>query len=230
MKNLTVLATVAALVVVAVAFAQTQPVQPIQPIQPQGNTYNAGGGWPGSYHSSTAAEGRLRGMGDLTRSKGQANLDNSAAAINYSVARRSEIENHREYTSAYFDMRAANRQARAEERGPRTTMEEAIRFAQAGMPKPLSPGELNPVSGQISWPSFLRLDSFGDDRAEVDSIFAQRAATGAIGADDFMKVRSASNAMIAELKKQVREIPPDQYMIAKRFIESVAYEAGRPAA
>ena len=77
MKTLASLALPCVMIGLTFAFAQ---VQPITPPSSGGGSY--GGGYPVSYHSSTAAEGRLRGMGDLVRSQGQANLDNSAAAVN----------------------------------------------------------------------------------------------------------------------------------------------------
>ena len=95
MKNFTFLALAVAAVGVAAANSQTQPITP-----PSQNVYG-GGGYFGGSHASTAAEGQLRGMGDLVRSQGQANLSNSAAAINYSVARKNEIENRNQWTHTY---------------------------------------------------------------------------------------------------------------------------------
>ena len=88
MKTATILAPI--VVAAGVLFASETPIQPITPPSSSSNYY--GGGY-GGYHASTAAEGRLTGMGNLVRSAGEANLSNSAAAINYSAAQRNEIEN-----------------------------------------------------------------------------------------------------------------------------------------
>jgi hypothetical protein len=202
-------------------------VQPVAP--PSGGSYDVGG-YPTYYHSSTAAEGQLRGMGDVIRSQGQANLNNSAAAINYSVARSSEIDNANKWTSTYFNMRETNRRAREAERRPRASMEDLVRYAQAGKPQSLSPSELDPVSGKISWPAFLATDHYASHRGALESVFARRATTGAIDAAEYMEVRKTTDAMMDELKSQIREIPPAQYTFAKRFIQSLAYEASQPAA
>ncbi len=209
---------------VAAVYAQTS--QPITP--PGGNNYYGGGGYGGGYHSSTAAEGAMRGMGDLVRSQGEANLNNSAAAINFTTARSNQIDNRNQWTNTYFEMRQANRAYRLQEMGPRATMADAVRSAQAGMPKPLSPSQLDPVTGAINWPTFLRSEADEANRAELERVFGYRAKTGAVSADDFLKARQASNAMLAALKKQVREIPPEQYSTAKRFLQSLAYQAGQP--
>lgn len=226
MKSLAFLALGATAVGLAVAHAQTQPVQPVAP--PSGGSYY--GGYPVYSHASTAAEGQLRGMSDLVRSQGQTNLNNSAAAINYSVARRSEIDNRYARAVTYLNMRRANEAFRKEMRKPRLSMEAVVRIAQAGKPKRLSPGELDPVSGAISWPVLLRLKKFAVNRAEVETAFARRASSSVIAAEDYMKIKQSTDEMLAELKKQIRQVPADQYVVAKRFLESLTYEAGLPAA
>jgi len=196
-----------------------------QPVYPHHrNTYQA------YHHASTAAEGRLRGMADLARSQGQANLDNSAAAINYSLARRNEMDNRLHWTHTFFQMRQANRAYRAMERGPRPTMEDCIRYAQMGKPKRLSPSELDTITGEIHWPLLLTSDEFAGDRSELESVFARRASCSAIGLEDYLKIRDTTDQMLAKLKGQIREAPARQYIIAKRFVESLAYEADLPPA
>ena len=238
MKKSALLALVALSAGVAVLAQTGQPdgppaIKPVPPppsqvvAPPSGGDYY--GGYPGGYyHASTAAEGAMRGMADVVRSQGQANLNNSAAAINYTVAQRNEIDNRYAWTNTYFEMRRANRAYREAERGPRTTMEQAVRLAQAGMPKPLSPGEVDTVTGAISWPRFLQSDAYATNRSELEEIFSRRASLGTLGAEDFMRARQATDAMLAALKKQVRQVPPEDYMASKRFLQSLAYEAGRP--
>ncbi len=209
-----------------VLFASETPIQPITPPSSGGNYY---GGYGGRSHSSTAAEGKLRGMGSLVRAQGEANLNNSAAAINYSAARRNEIENYSIRTQTYFEMRAYNRQARAAERGPRATMEQLVRFAQAGKPKPLSPSDVDTVNGTVDWPRWLKSDEFAADRQKVEKIFAARAHKGGLGRTDYMKAREVTDSMLAELKTQVRDTPPADYVASKQFLQSLAYAAGQPA-
>ena len=153
---------------------------------------------------------------------------NSAAAINYSAARRNEIENYSQRTSTYFEMRDYNRKARAAERGPRASMEQLVRFAQAGKPKPLSPSQVDVVTGALNWPTWLKSDEFSTNRDKVEEIFAQRARKGGLGRDEYMKAREVTDKMLAELKSQVRDTPPAEYLASKQFLESLAYAAGQP--
>jgi len=208
----------------AIAFAQTS--QPITP--PSDSSYYGYYGYPGSYHSSTAGESYAHGMADVVRSQGQANLNNSAAAINYSITQRNEIDNRAAWTSTYFQMRDENKRARDAERRPRATMSDLVRYAQEGKPKPLSPSELDAVTGSVRWPLALQVPGYAKDRAELEKILAGRASKGTLGPADYMKVRQLTTAMLGQLKEQIRDVPPEQYTLAKRFLESLAYEATRP--
>jgi hypothetical protein len=181
------------------------------------------------YHASTAAEGAARGMADVVRSQGQANLANSAAAINMTEAQSNYIQNRDQWTNTYFQMRDANRKYRAAERGPRPSMEDLVRNAQTGMPDRLSPGELDSVAGGISWPGLLQTDQYAAYRSELDALYAKRARDGALSTPDYIQADKLTKDMMAELKDQIRDVPQMDYIAAKRFLQSLGYEARLPA-
>jgi hypothetical protein len=178
--------------------------------------------------ASTAAEGQARGMSDVIRSAGDYNLSTSQAAINATEARRNQIQNYKESTDAYFQTRAANKAYREKERSKRATEEEWVRWAKEAAPKPLSPGDFDPVAGKIKWPVLLKADEFTKYRSELDELFGKRAATGAMSVEDRIQSDRATNALLAALKAQIREVPPDEYIMSKEFVKSLAYEARRP--
>lgn len=198
---------------------------PLRPVYPSGRDEPA----TIYHHASTLEEGSMRGMADLVRSQGQANLDHSAAAINYSLARQNEIQNRARWTRTYFEMRRMNRAYRAQERGPPPGMQDLVRYAQAGKPTRLGPDLLDCVSGRIQWPLLLQAEQFASGRAVLEGVFAQRAQQGGIGVEDYLEIRRTTGQMKAALKDQLRQVPPSQYVIAKRFLESLAYEADLPA-
>jgi hypothetical protein len=107
-------------------------------------------------------------------------------------------------------------------------MEDLVRYAQAGKPKRLGDKELDCISGKISWPLLLQAEKFADARAELQDAFAERAQQGGIGLDGYTKIRRTTDQMKAELKSQVRQVPPNQFAIAKSFLDSLAYEAQLP--
>ena len=219
-------------IVVAAAFVQAQTYGPgdgssRRPYYPP-RYY---GGSPYSYHSSTAAEGAARGMGEVIRASGQYNLATSKAAVNLGEARKKQIENNEQWTSTYFQMRDINKQHRdAELKRRRGNPEDWIRYAQAGRPKPLSSSELDAVTGDIHWPMLLTAKNFDAQRAELQSMFTARAYNGVLGAEDFSKTSRLIDQMIATLKDGIGDVPAQQYITAKKFLESLAYAAGRPAA
>jgi len=187
--------------------------------------------WPGGYYesrASTPAESAARGMADVTRSAGEKNLMDSQAAINVTEAQRNNIENRQLWTNTYFQMRETNRKYRDAERGPRPTMEDAVRYAQAGRPRPLSPSEVDYVSGKISWPGPLTMGPFDASRDELNELYAKRSRQGGLNYEDQLEVRRLTDAMLADLKKQIKDIPPMDYTASRNFLQSLRFEAGKP--
>ena len=122
------------------------------------------GGYMYPVQSATPLEGIARGLGDVIRSIGDANLSNSTAAINLTEARRRQIENQKQWTETYFAMREINRQQRdAEIKRQRGNPEDWVRYAQAGKPRPLSNHDLDAVTGEIRWPILLTSQDFATE-------------------------------------------------------------------
>ena len=153
--------------------------RPYQPAVPAATTVNTYGGYPGYSGGGTAAGNAMNGMASVISAKGDYNLSTSAAAINMTQAQKNEIQNRQLYTNTYFEMRATNKAAREKEAGPPPTMEQIARMARQGVPKPLNPTQVDPVTGQINWPSALQDDSFQDDAARSSSYSAPGPSTAA---------------------------------------------------
>lgn len=223
--------------------AQKQPArQPVRPAssgggkswstinsQPQyGGGGGYGGGWGGGWGGGggTVAGNYMQGMASTVRAAGDYNLETSQAWVNAEEAKRREIENRKEWTDAYFEMRRANADYRAAERGPKGTPEDWVRYAREAAPARLSPGELDYVTGQIVWPRLLMADEFKDGREQLDRLYATRADKGGnIGPNGYQKIQDETDMMTAYLKKNIKRFPPNEYLEAKKFLESLAYEA-----
>lgn len=183
-----------------------------------------GGGWGGG--GGTVAGNYYNGVANAVRAQGDYNLSTSQAYVNMEEAKRREIENRKAWTDAYFEMRRANSDYRAAERGPRGTPEDWVRFAKEAAPNRMSPGELDYVTGRIAWPRLLQSDEFKDGRESLDALFADRADRGgSIGPEGYQKIRNETAAMTAYLKKNIKRFPPNEYLDAKKFLESLAFEA-----
>ncbi len=222
----------AVLLLVSIAYGHQQSTEaPYQPAVAPPSMGGYGGGGYGGYYggggASTAAGSASTGMANVISARGSANLNNSAAAVNYTQAQSNEIKNHEQYTNTYFDMRATNKAAREAEEGPPPTAEQMARIAHEGVPKQLSPSQFNHVTGQIDWPQALQLDMFATERQQLESVIGTYSQIGTLNYADQLKVRKLINDMAAKLKTQVRQMPPPDYAACKSFLNSLIYATSK---
>jgi hypothetical protein len=196
---------------------------PYQPAVPPPSTINAYGGWPGYGGTTTPAGSAMNGMANVISSKGDYNLSTSAAAVNMTQVQKNEIQNHQQYTNTYFQMRATNEAARKAAEGSPPTMQQIARMAQDGAPKPPTANEWDPATGKVNWPALLQQDSFASRRAELQQILVKQATYGSLGFSDQMKARQIIESMYEDLKSQIREVPPQDYIAASSFLRSMIY-------
>ncbi len=190
-----------------------------------GGGWGWGGGWGGA--GTTVAGSYMEGMASVINAAGQANLANSAAANNWENAYSLELNNRLQTTNTYFEQRRINREAVAEERGPRVTAAELARFAKEAAPNRLTSSQLDPVTGEIGWPAPLRAAAFDSARDRVDQLFAQReASAGAIGPAGYRKIREALDVLRAQFQAKISDYPPQVYIDGRKFLDSLDYEAG----
>jgi hypothetical protein len=180
-------------------------------------------------HASTAGESYARGMADIISSAGQANLMNSEAAKNYEDARKKNIENHLNYTNAYFEGRRVNREARQAERSGSLSEDQLHRIAHEAAPKRPTASKLDPITGQINWPIIMRDPRYEEEMKRLDALFAERASKhGNIGASTYREIEATCESLLAELKANVKEYSGTDYVPAKSLVEGLAYEARFP--
>ncbi len=178
--------------------------------------------------SSTLGEGYARGISEVIRAQGSYNLASSEAAVNLTEAERRQLKNDVDFVNTYFQIRRLNRELRAQERGPRPTMEDLIRFAQLGKPQRLSPGDIDAANGQIFWPIILRAEVFAPYRIKLETYFGQRAQLAGMTPESYLGLDQTARGMVDELRRYVADFPPADYLHAKHFIESLGYEAHFP--
>ncbi len=206
-------------------------ISPVPVVQPGGGTPFAGNGGYGFSYSgagSTIAGSAAAGMADLVRSSGYANLQNSAAAINYQQARRSAMENNWIAAQGYFEGREMNRAYRQAEAGPRPTQEDLARYAKSGVPKRMSPSELDPLTGQIAWPSLFKDPVYQADRKKFEALAAQRAQVGQLGVEQRKAVAEAAESVHGVMKANLKAYAPQDYVQAKKFLDQLAFEMRLP--
>jgi hypothetical protein len=190
-----------------------------------GGGYVPGYGWGGGGgygHASTEAEGAQRGFADVVRSVGAANLMNSEAAKNYEDARKKYIENRLQATETFFEMRRVNTESRAAQRPRPLSTEQYVRLARQQAPTRLSVSQFDPLSGTISWPGMLRDAQFKAERETIEKLFKERAT----GVDtNAAEISTAIQALSDKLRTQAQTANANDFIQARRFVESLIQEA-----
>ncbi|MGY8769657.1 MAG: hypothetical protein ACKVH8_14665 [Pirellulales bacterium] len=188
--------------------------------------YNNNGG----SRASTVGESHARGLSEIVRSSGEANLNNSAAAINVEEARSKYIENRNEAQQVWFEMRRRNDAYRAEKAGPKPTSEQLFRLNKQRAPKRLANSEIDPLTGDIAWPFILTDTPYTEYRAKLDQAFTTRAEHGSYASvSQYNEVTNTANAMNDVLKSKIREYKPQDYTNASSFMKALIYDAQFPS-
>jgi hypothetical protein len=179
------------------------------------------------HHAATPAEAFARGLARLIVAGAESRLLSAQARIAAAEAADREIDNREKAVRTGFDLRQLNREARAAERGPRPSREDLARYARLGKPEPLSPGELDAATGEVSWPFLLATGRYAEFRGFVERFFVRRAV-GVPDPADVLEAHETVRAMLEELTRDARQAPPADYVAARRFLESIAYTARQP--
>jgi len=169
-------------------------------------------------YSSTLEEGAQRGYADIVRSVGMANLLTGQAAVQVEQARKAYIENQAKATQTYFELRRYNAEAR--HRTP-LSLDQYVRLAREMAPEPLTATQLDPLTGTVSWPAPLRLPQYEAFRQRLDRLFQDRA-TGYLV---YGEIQQAVEEFQALLKADIMKFQPDDYIVAKKFLDSLAWAA-----
>jgi hypothetical protein len=194
--------------------------------------YGGYGGWGGGGFGanwgagSTAAGSAAVGMGDLVRSQGMYNQMTAQAAISLEQARTLDLDNKLKSTQTYFEMRRINQEARlAEAQRNRAEAADNRYTTKVIAKKPtLTVTQLDPVTGVIRWPAPLMQDSFAADRAAVQEVFTRRAEHR-IGTSAYLELQPVIGRMQQSLNEQVKVLPPQDFVDARRFMNTLLEEA-----
>jgi hypothetical protein len=140
------------------------------------------------------------------------------------------LDNNLKAAKTFYDKRKLCEDYRKLNPCKRPTQESMGRYSQASVPKRPVQFELASAPGRIYWPDVLLNEEFTDGRIQVESLFAQRK-TVASGPGNSVsgEVQTAAAQMREQLQSKIRQMSPEEYLAARRFLESLAYEARFPA-
>ena len=159
-----------------------------------------------------------------------ARIVESRVELNDAVAQRQYIENVREWNQFYNDRRDAYkaRQA-AESEKEKQAVQNYIATRQSQKPPRLTSAQLDAYAGVLHWPDALLKIEFTTQRAKLENLFATRANAGSTPALADA-IRFAARNLQADLRDRIREYDtnPNEYLAARKFLESLALEGEYP--
>ena len=187
----------------------------------QAQYYRRRGGGGGG----TAASNYMYGMSSVIQAEGAYNLMTAQAAIAAQQAESQYLQNRLAATQTYFEMRKMNKQYRDEERAKPMSSEALSHYYEQIKPKRMVPTQLDPVTGQISWPVPLQDEGYASYREQLDSLYKLRAEHKDFNYND---VRLAAEGMQTEFRKHLDEFAPQDFENSNKFLEALAAEAHYP--
>jgi hypothetical protein len=140
---------------------------------------------------------------------------------------REMIINARMLNELYYEFKERNRAYRLLQIAREHSSPEVIAKVQlSNVPRWLGPDELNRETGAIAWPLALRGEDYSGLRKQIEEAFRARFTSSASSeADTEEIVREDVNVMIALLRTHIEQMPADEYILARKFLDSVAYAA-----
>ncbi len=171
--------------------------------------------------SSTAEEGVQRGYADIVRSYGMANLLDAQAMNQVEQARKQYIENQLKAVQTYIDAHRINTEYRIAARPKPLSLEQYVRLAREQAPEPLTATQLDQLTGSISWPAALRKPEYEAFRKRIERLFSDRATGYAV----YGEIPAACEEFAERVNADIMSFPPNDYIAAKKFLESLTWTA-----
>jgi hypothetical protein len=167
----------------------------------------------------------MRGMASVIRAQGQYNFATSRALINYQQARSRYIDNQVKWQQAYHAMRRSAEAYWEENREQRAAVRDRwLASRGSGKAPPLSPSQFDPHTGRIHWPTVLAGPEFAHSRSKIEDLFGVRAHTNGT-ATAHAQIHAALHEMSAQLRSEIHQLPPHDYLTGRKFLDSLETES-----
>lgn len=194
--------------------------------------YGASVSYPtgGTDAASTPASGVGHAAADLIRARGMYNESTANAYVKFEEARRRYMDNQREWNDIVITRQRAvlaqHDRAKDEMRARNATYrEEGI--GRAKLPPRLASKELDPYTGEVAWPRALQRDTFAIERGDIEKLLAVRAEEGS--KSELMEALfNKTEDLRADLRFHIRELRTQEYLQARRFLDSLSLESQFP--
>jgi len=169
-----------------------------------------------------------RGLGQMAVDQGQYELEHTKAESQYLQAYQEYLktvnlqrENFNERQMSMLREYAA-KTALAREQVAAYKKDMAARAA----PHRLSTEQFDRQHNVITWPGVLRDSMFDQSRYELDKLFAARTpANSGAGSENCAAIEKETDKMLKLVGDDINNLDVDEYITARHFITSLAYEA-----
>ena len=167
----------------------------------------------------------MHGTAHIIRNKGRAARAKSEARINNEEARSKYVDNQKKWTQTYFEKKAINaKYTSAKAAHDRAVTQNYVANRQSQAPARLSLSQYDSTTGSIHWPDVLLVPEFQPQREKLNQLFLLRSkavVTSSIAAE----IRTAVTDMRTELRKRIDRMTGNEYAAARKFLDSLAFEA-----
>lgn len=139
------------------------------------------------------------------------------------------LENELKATKTFYEKRQLHDEFQKQRSPQPTSPGERVRTSKAPVLARPASFEFDSRRGKVYWPEVFLSEEFSDARANLDALFAQRhdltaKSSGSIAG----QVNAITAEMTEQLREKIREMSPAEYLAAKKFLESLAYEVQFP--
>ncbi len=237
MKTLWTTLTAAAVAIVIVdgfstaAQAQTFVVGGTSPVPIAGRFFAPGfrGDFRGGYRSSTALEGALRGQAAVIDATGRYNKNTAEAASHLEDAKAKNLQNRELGVQTYWNIKRIGESERAARRRPVPSSDKIQRINDWNRSERPRLSQLDPATGEITWPMALQGPTLAAHRAELERLFAARTVENS-GPGSMVdgQVKRLTKEMKLALGEVADQLLFPEYQAARNLLDSLAVEAQYP--
>jgi hypothetical protein len=168
----------------------------------------------------------VQAMAMMSQAMAQYNLASAAAARNNELAYSQYLDNRRAAAEKRLAARRENESHRAEQRKAGITSEQRERTSQSQLPQRLTSEQWQPLNGTFQWPEPILGDDFTSERRRLEQLFALRTSEASgLGSSNYDEVRLLVRTMKVRLARQAKQLGVEEFSRARKFLDSVAYEA-----
>ena len=158
-----------------------------------------------------------------------ADATNAKTLVTLQQVRGAALDNNLKTAKTFYDKRNLHAGYQGLNTRKRPTQKDAIRYSRVSVPQRPAKFQLEAARGRIYWPEVLLEEEFADCRIQLDGLFAQRnAAPGGSGSNVSRQVQTAATQMRQQLRSKIRELTPVEYVAARKFLDSLAFEVRFP--